>query len=443
MRIFTILIDILLTCLTANIPIMFMRGGFGLLLKLLLTFLLVVAFIIMNVFPGKYNIRSGRYKALAGGCDLLISFLFSVTAEALIFIKSILSSEFFFWQYIIWGVIIFITCCVVFWNGIIRAYITSSQLRLRWRVLGIIFGMVPIINTVFLLIIIRIISREVSFEIKHNNIEDARKGQDICKLKYPLILVHGVFFRDRDIFNYWGRIPDALRLNGADIYYGGQQSALSVEDSARELAEKIKEVIEKTGAEKVNIIAHSKGGLDSRYAISHYGCDKYVASLTTVNTPHRGCMFVDKIFDKMSPSAQQKLADTYNAASRVAGDKNPDFLAAVGALRKSECEKRNQITPDMEGVFYQSVGSVSKKATSGRFSMDISYPLVKKFDGENDGLVSVESMKWGERFKLISVLGKRGVTHADIIDLNRENIKGFDVREYFVQLVSELREKGY
>ena len=38
---------------------------------------------------------------------------------------------------------------------------------------------------------------------------------------------------------------------------------------------------------------------------------------------------------------------------------------------------------------------------------------------------------------------KRGISHADMIDLNRENIKGMDVREFYVQLVSGLREKGF
>lgn len=41
---------------------------------------------------------------------------------------------------------------------------------------------------------------------------------------------------------------------------------------------------EETGCEKVNIIAHSKGGLDSRYAISRLGMDQYTASLTTINS---------------------------------------------------------------------------------------------------------------------------------------------------------------
>ena len=52
-------------------------------------------------------------------------------------------------------------------------------------------------------------------------------------------------------------------------------------------------------------------------------------------------------------------------------------------------------------------------------------------------------MKWGESFRLVEPAGSRGISHADMIDLNRENIKGFDIRTYYTDVVSELREMGY
>ena len=64
-----------------------------------------------------------------------------------------------------------------------------------------------------------------------------RAESEICKTKYPILLVHGVFFRDFRYVNYWGRIPKELQRNGATVYYGQQQSAAAVEDSGRELAD--------------------------------------------------------------------------------------------------------------------------------------------------------------------------------------------------------------
>ena len=95
-----------------------------------------------------------------------------------------------------------------------------------------------------------------------------------------------------------------LEKNGARIFYGNHQSAAAVADSGREIADRIQEVLAETGAEKVNIIAHSKGGLDSRYAMSQLGAAPCVASLTTVNTPHRGCEFADYLLN-LIPEKQQ------------------------------------------------------------------------------------------------------------------------------------------
>ena len=56
--------------------------------------------------------------------------------------------------------------------------------------------------------------------------------------------------------------------------------------------------------------------------------------------------------------------------------------------------------------------------------------FVNIFDGENDGLVGHESFEWGSKYIYLSAPGSRGISHGDVIDLNRENIKGFDVRAF-------------
>ena len=442
LRILLLFLDCTVILLAANIMPMVMAID-GPILSVPLAVIIVFAFVLINVFPGIY--RAGRFKltVLAGGSDLLSAFMITLALEIAAFTAMVLSGHYTIGQLIGIGVLAAIAEAIVFWNGIIRVYMTSVQLGFRTRVLGAVFGMIFPLNVYFLVKIIVLTRREAVFEIYRVKLEESRRGQDICKTKYPLLLVHGVFFRDSSALNYWGRTPEALIQNGAEIYYGDQQSALSVIDSAREIAGRIEEIIRRTGAEKVNIIAHSKGGLDCRYAISNLGMDKYVASLTTVNTPHHGCLFVEHLFDRIAPPVREKMALAYNTALKKIGDKSPDFLAAVGDLRNSRVEELNAVTPDMEGVFYQSCGSMARRAKSGRFPLNVSYPLVKKYDGANDGLVATESMKWGDNFRLVSVKGRRGVTHADMIDLNRENIPGFDVREFYVGVVSDLKNRGF
>lgn len=442
LRILFLFLDCAVILLAANIMPMVMAID-GPILSVPLAVIIVFAFVLINVFPGIY--RAGRFKltVLAGGSDLLSAFMITLVLEIAAFTAMVLSGHYTIGQLIGIGVLAAIAEAIVFWNGIIRVYMTSVQLGFRTRVLGAVFGMIFPLNVYFLVKIIVLTRREAVFEIYRVKLEESRRGQDICKTKYPLLLVHGVFFRDSSALNYWGRTPETLIQNGAEIYYGDQQSALSVIDSAREITGRIEEIIRRTGAEKVNIIAHSKGGLDCRYAISNLGMDKYVASLTTVNTPHHGCLFVEHLFDRIAPPVREKMALAYNTALKKIGDKSPDFLAAVGDLRNSRVEELNAVTPDMEGVFYQSCGSMARRAKSGRFPLNVSYPLVKKYDGANDGLVATESMKWGDNFRLVSVKGRRGVTHADMIDLNRENIPGFDVREFYVGVVSDLKNRGF
>jgi len=339
--------------------------------------------------------------------------------------------------------IVILTEALIFWNGIIRVYMTSVQLGIKIRVIGILCGWIPVAHLVALGVIIHTVSKEIKVENDKLILNEKRKEDKICATKYPVLLVHGVFFRDFRYLNYWGRIPKELEKNGAVVYYGCQQSAAAVEACGAELAKRIKEILNETGAKKVNIIAHSKGGLDSRYAISMLGMAPFVASLTTINTPHRGCEFADYLLFKIPKNKQDMLAGTYNAALRKLGDRNPDFMAAVTDLTAAACRKRNETVLDAEGVYYQSVGSKLNYASNGRFPLNFSYPLVKSFDGANDGLVGEGSFPWGENYRFLTVKGRRGISHGDMIDLNRENFEGFDVREFYVQIVAGLKEKGF
>ena len=332
----------------------------------------------------------------------------------------------------------------VFWTGIIMVYVSSLQLGIKTRILGIAFGPIPILHLIMLLKIIRICSREYKTEVALRKKDLLRANKKICQTKYPILLVHGVFFRDSQLLNYWGRIPKELEQNGATIYYGNHNSANSVDSSAIELEERIKNIIEETGCEKVNIIAHSKGGLDARTAIAKTSASQYIASLTTINTPHRGCEFADYFLHRIPKKTQETIANKYNAVAEKIGDTEPDFLSAVNDLTAYACKERNKEVLDNPNIYYQSVGSVLQQATSGKFPLNLTYHLVKLFDGENDGLVGVDSFPWGEKFQLLrNNKTKRGISHGDVIDLNRENIEGFPVREFYIDLVHDLKEKGF
>lgn len=384
------------------------------------------------------------------GNTLLCIFCLAVVVQIVYFILGITGKAFShpgfiankqYWiPFIIWMVVI---DAVIFWIGIITVYIYSVQLGIRWRVIGLACGWIPIANIWALSRIIRTVGYEIKVEKDKLALNASREADRICQTKYPILMVHGVFFRDFKHLNYWGRIPEELEKNGATIFYGNHNSAASVDDSAVEIANRIDEILKETGAPKVNIIAHSKGGLDCRTAISKAGVADKVASLITINTPHRGCEFADYLLEKIPAEVREKIASTYNLAATALGDVNPDFLAAVYDLTYANCKKRNEEVFDAPGVYYSSVGSIQSRPTAGRFPLNMSYKLVEYFDGPNDGLVGEKSFEWGENFTLLRSKSKRGISHGDMIDLNREDYRGFDVREFFVSLVADLKNRGF
>lgn len=404
--------------------------------------IIFAAYIFINIVPVFVLPKTKRLRACARGNALLMEFLISAALSVIFFVRSLAHASDF--KCIIINTFFAILLeAVVFWNGIIRVYTRSRQLGIKIRVIGIVCGMIPIAHLFALGMIIKTVSREIAYENRRVLMDAERKGNRICSTKYPILMVHGVFFRDFRYFNYWGRIPAALECNGATVFYGNHQSAAAVEVSGQELSERILQIINETGCEKVNIIAHSKGGLDCRSALTNPEIAKHVASLTTINTPHRGCEFADYLLSKIPKKEQDRVAGVYNAALKKLGDPNPDFMAAVTNLTASFCKEFNEHVADAEGVYYQSIGSKLNKASGGRFPLNFTYHLAHYFDGANDGLVGEASFQWGEDYRLLTVKGKRGISHGDMIDLNRENISAFDIREFYVQLVADLKGRGF
>lgn len=317
----------------------------------------------------------------------------------------------------------------------------TRRLRIAKRILVWTLMWIPVVNFFLALYVRGLAKQEIDHTRYKINLDDVRMERHICSTRYPLLLVHGVGFRDFHYFNYWGRIPRELVRNGAKVYYGHQEAWGTVEKNAWILKEKIQEIKEETGCDKVNIIAHSKGGLDSRYLITSLHMADSVASLTTINTPHRGSMLVD--FLKRLPDSVYKLVcrwiDWYFG---MMGDICPDAYRASYQLSTQYAGDFNRENPDMPGVYYQSFASLMGSGFSSKL-LCIPYWVLKALDAPNDGLVTVESARWTGFRGVVTNSYMRGISHGDMIDLTREDYRGFDVMEFYVHLVEELKEKGF
>ena len=374
----------------------------------------VMALLAAHVLPGRRLLTFDRLTICGHGIELSVVFLISVVLclpVQITYVLYLLPDGFFraitaenLWDMILTRPVLDTTLTLaiclyceatMFFHGIFCVYCTSVQLGIRYRMWGLFCAMIPGLNLFIMILMLRIAQREIETETAKNALNESRKDDRICQTKYPILMVHGFFFRDFKLINYWGRIPRVLVKNGATLYYGEHQSAAPVAVSAEEITERVEYILRKTGAEKVNIIAHSKGGLDCRYALHHLGLDKYGASVTTVNTPHRGCIYADKLLEKVSPKVQNRVSTAYNNIFKRLGDPSPDFLAAARDLTASACRQFENLAPP-EGVFCQSIGSVMDSPWQGSFPTNLTHRYVTKFDGPNDGLVAETSFSWGE-----------------------------------------------
>lgn len=418
----------------------------NLLLYLLLSAVLLGNYLGLVFLPARDRIRTGlRARIMIGGGRLIYGGLYTMAVQIFLFVRLYFGHT---WSMppgpavlTVNAVLACIGCFLLLSAGVLRIICTSRRLGIVRRLVMLLTMWIPVVNLLVLLYACRLVYEEYDHERDRAVLRDLRVDSEICKTRYPLLMVHGVGFRDLRYFNYWGRIPRELKRNGATIYYGNQEAFGTIVYNAGDIRERIIEIMKETGCEKVNIIAHSKGGLDARYAVSKLQMGEYVASLTMMNTPHRGCRFVD--YACRLPDGLYRLAALYfDTVFGKMGDKHPDFYTATHQFSTAESERFNQEVKDVPGVYYQSYTSKMKHPWS-HLLLSIPYCMIKPLEGENDGLVSVESAKWGEFQGVFSNSRTRGISHGDIIDLKREDYRGFDVIETYVQIVARLKEMGF
>jgi hypothetical protein len=114
----------------------------------------------------------------------------------------------------------------------------------------------------------------------------------------------------------------------------------STQQHAMELKNIVDKIQSDTGSQKVNIVAHSKGGLDARWYIANSGIDK-VANLIMIGTPNAGstaafldisgCPFgSDSDLFPGSPATQVVDKPQSTNYYTIAGDWLPNDMCGVG-----------------------------------------------------------------------------------------------------------------
>ncbi|CAN9306810.1 alpha/beta-hydrolase [Alternaria alternata] len=222
--------------------------------------------------------------------------------------------------------------------------------------------------------------------------------------KHTIVLAHGLLgFDELRIagqfipgIQYWRGITDALAHKGIEVIVAAVPPSGSIEARSAKLAESI---AVKAKGKQVNIIA----GLDSRYMISQLRpTDFKILSLTTIATPHRGSAFADYMFQTIGP---RRIKRVYSVMEYFGFE-----TGAFSQLTQEYMQNSfNPKTPDIPDVRYFSYGASLEPTRWSVFAP--SHAIIKQKEGVNDGLVSVQSSRWGD-YKGTLI----GVSHLDLIN---------------------------
>lgn len=262
----------------------------------------------------------------------------------------------------------------------------------------------------------------------------------LLRTKYPVVLMHG--FGLLAFLARGGHLHEEamdLRLRGITAYAPNISPYNVIPQRAATWKDRIEVILKETGAEKVNLIAHSMGGLDARYLISRMDMAPRVATLTTISTPHRGSSLA-----QMALKQPERIRELVRSAANWVGEQviesEADFNAAVESLTPESLTGHfNEDVPDADGVVYQSYAGSAGKGTLNSIN-PIFRPMnswLYSKEGVNDGIVSVASAQWG------TFMGEIEADHMQQIGIDVLAGSSFRSKEFLADVAKNLGHAGY
>ena len=262
----------------------------------------------------------------------------------------------------------------------------------------------------------------------------------LIRSRYPVVLMHG--FGILAGLLRQGHLHDEamdLRAHGVLAYAPNVAPYNTVSARAEMWQDRLTHILEETGAEQVNLIAQSMGGLDARYLISTLGRHDVVASLVTVATPHQGTVMAE-ILLKQPERLRQWAVDFANwMGTNVLEDATADALQALMELTPAHLRNTfNPAVPDHDSVRYWSYAACAGKGTKNLVNpfLKLSNTWIFEREGLNDGLVSVDSARWGH------FLGILDADHSQQVGIQGLPGSKFDSKALYRSLVEMLAQEG-
>ena len=267
------------------------------------------------------------------------------------------------------------------------------------------------------------------------------------------------------LVEYWNGVREHLKSKGCTIlvakvppFAGIETRALALHNFILKSVPKLRKSnnVPNDQPVKINLVAHSMGGLDCRYLIHLLNNRKIIhnikpkpnsnndsnndsniilktttlpyqiVSLTTISTPHRGTSAAD-------------FAMNYTPTSIIT-----NYFPSIFQLTTSYMKNFNNLVKDDPNVRYFSYGATFTPNPASMFL--ITWKIVYDNEGDNDGLVSLSSCKWG---KFIGYLDD--VDHADLINWMGPmkmvklamGVPNFNPKYFYLSVMDNLASNGF
>lgn len=256
-------------------------------------------------------------------------------------------------------------------------------------------------------------------------------SSDSIRVQNPIILIHGIGARAHyGPVPYFYGLPEMLQKQGIQFHAVN----LPAWRSFHQRAEELKKQIEKNFPEgKLNLIGHSMGGLDARYLISKLGFADRIASLTTIGTPHHGTPLADLALAPVGGPERTWVRRFFSSLGYP--------VEALDKLTPRYC--REELATDGAAhskVAYYSTTSAIPKRDAARRSLPLfwlSNRMIRKTEGENDGMISVDSARFGEPLAVFA--GDHYAQIGQIVGRSR----GLDYPALYRMILRNLARRGH
>ncbi|MDZ7690139.1 MAG: alpha/beta hydrolase [Balneolaceae bacterium] len=264
---------------------------------------------------------------------------------------------------------------------------------------------------------------------------------EYIQLQHPVLLCHGYgafasLVKPSPLYE----IALFMRSHGVLAFAPNIVPYAKIEIRSREWKSLIKRLAEEYEIPKFNIIAHSMGGLDIRYALSKLELEPYVASFTTVATPHHGTSLAELVL-RAPDTLQVKLGDFVDwMGDRVYPKTKSDAIGSVKQLTRSYVQERfNPEIQNIRSIPYYSFSAAVGKGTSSPVETVIRFQNNHIFEEEgiNDGMVSAKSAKWGEHIKTADL------SHLEQMSLRTDKERVPIVKSFWRDVLLTLKDRGY